>query len=257
MNSTEIGLVAAMPEETAPLLKLLPPIQSRRLGSYRYHRLTCAGRTLHLIQAGMGPANAAAATRTLLELAHPGLLLSIGFAGAVRPGPQVGDLIVARQLLGYEQGCLSPAAVLSAAATDHMTALLARPAPAREWRSLPGTFVTTGHSVAKGEINLLLPAELEHPVLEMETAAVAAVAETAGIPCAALRTVSDPADEELGFTLEEITDPSLRLMPAKVALLILKRPRIIPQLCRLASNVRLAGRNLAQALTLLLETTDA
>src|SRR6266568_3378196 len=93
MDSTEIGLIAAMPEETASLLKRFPPLRSRRIKTFHYHQLHNGKRAIHLVESGMGPANAQAAARALLDLVRPGLLLSIGFTGAIRPGPRIGDLI--------------------------------------------------------------------------------------------------------------------------------------------------------------------
>jgi len=116
-----------------------------------------------------------------------------------------------------------------------------------------GVFVTTLTSMSKKRMRELLPEHLTSPVLEMESAAVAAVAASAGIPFVGVRTVSDDAGEELGFEIAEFTDAALRISPVKVMLTILRRPAIIPQLLRLARNTRVAGKNLAAALQVLAE----
>jgi adenosylhomocysteine nucleosidase len=91
----------------------------------------------------------------------------------------------------------------------------------------------------------------------MESAAIARVAAEHGIPFIGLRTVSDPFDEELGFTLDEFCDDQLRIRIPKVLLTIVRKPRIIPQLIRLARNSRVAGASLSHAVGGLLAVVQA
>jgi adenosylhomocysteine nucleosidase len=97
-----------------------------------------------------------------------------------------------------------------------------------------------------------LPGIAVNPVVEMESAAVARVAATHGIPLLAMRAISDPWDEELDFTIDEFCDETMRIRPVKVLATILRRPRIIPQLIRLAHTSRVAATGLANALERLL-----
>jgi adenosylhomocysteine nucleosidase len=123
------------------------------------------------------------------------------------------------------------------------------PTGARVFASL---FAGTQSIMAKKELAPLLPTGAPYPVVEMESSAIAIVAVENGIPFLGIRTVSDPADEELGFSLEEFTDHHLRIRPHRVALTILRKPWIIPQLIRLARNSRIAAGSLSQALARLL-----
>jgi adenosylhomocysteine nucleosidase len=81
----------------------------------------------------------------------------------------------------------------------------------------------------------------------MESAAIAIVAVENGIPFCGIRAVSDPFDEELGFSLDEFCDQRMRIRIPRVLLTIARKPRIIPQLIRLARNSRVAGASLSQA----------
>jgi adenosylhomocysteine nucleosidase len=82
----------------------------------------------------------------------------------------------------------------------------------------------------------------------MERAAIALLAGESGIPFVGLRTVSDPVDEELGFALDEFCDKWMRIRIHKVLLTVARKPRIIPQLIRLARNSRVAAAGLSQAM---------
>ena len=86
----------------------------------------------------------------------------------------------------------------------------------------------------------------------MESAAVARVAASHGIPFLAMRAISDPWDEEMDFTIDEFCDDSMRIRPARVLATILRRPRIIPQLVRLARTSRVAAGGLARGMERLL-----
>jgi adenosylhomocysteine nucleosidase len=99
----------------------------------------------------------------------------------------------------------------------------------------------------KKQLAALLPAAAPYPVVEMESAAIALVAVENGIPFSAIRTVSDPFDEELAFSLDEFCDDRMRIRILRVLLTVARKPRIIPQLLRLAGNSRVAAASLSQA----------
>jgi adenosylhomocysteine nucleosidase len=82
---------------------------------------------------------------------------------------------------------------------------------------------------------------------------VARAAAREGVPLLAIRGVSDDAGEELGFSIDELTDSGMRIRVGKVFLTVARRPSIIPQLLRLSKNSKKAGENLALAITSLLE----
>jgi len=105
---------------------------------------------------------------------------------------------------------------------------------------------------SKVKLSGMLSGKYPCPVVEMESAAIALVAAESGIPLIGLRSVSDPAGEELGFSLDEFCDSRLRIRPWRVLLTILRKPRIIPQLIRLAGNSRIAAGSLTAAMKELL-----
>jgi adenosylhomocysteine nucleosidase len=115
-----------------------------------------------------------------------------------------------------------------------------------------GAFITCDIIQDKRSLASLLPAGAANPVVEMESAAIARVTAEHGIPFLGVRTISDPWDEELDFTIDEFCDDTMRIRPTKVLATILRRPRIIPQLIRLALNSRVAAAGLAKAMQRLL-----
>ena len=247
MQQTIIGLIAAMTDETRPLLRRAGPAQRERLDGLPCYRFSLAGRTCCLIESGMGPRRAAIATRALLEATSPRFLLNFGFGGAVRNGPDIGDVVVAQRLLLQNAGLLTEETGVDTELTEKILSLLTSPDDRRRFPVFGGSFITTDGIVAKTEVTDRLPAGLPHPILEMETSAVAGVAIKAGTPFAALRAISDVASEELGFAITDFTDTDLNLRLHRILLTVVKRPWIVPQLFRLAKDTKRAGENLAIA----------
>jgi adenosylhomocysteine nucleosidase len=92
---------------------------------------------------------------------------------------------------------------------------------------------------------------MDHPVLEMESAAVALAANGAGIPFIGLRAVSDDAAEELLFSLDEISTAAGQVAPGRVLWLLMRRPALLGQMLRLAVGSTRAGTSLRRGLEIL------
>ncbi len=236
-----IGIVTAMPEERRAILRKADQVRKSHQGDRRVFRCRIAAHDVTLVEAGMGMLNAGWAA-TVLAGERPDLLLSAGFGGGVLPGLKVGDVVMAEGVLqwagsGFER---VETAFYGLVSNDN----LALP--------LRGEFITSEAILNKQLLLAFLPQGINRPLLEMESAAVARVAAEHGIPFMGVRAVSDPWDEELGFSIDEFCDSAKRIRPLKVLATILRRPRIIPQLIRLGGNSRVAARALGSAMERLL-----
>ena len=248
MPETTIGLIAAMPDEIKPLLHRAGNVCRERLAGFPVYRFSLTGRNCCLVESGMGPKRAAAATRALLGATDARVVVNFGFAGAVTAGPTVGDIVVAQRLLCLHERLFTEETGLDPDLTERLAAALAAPGNERRFTLFRGAFITANDIVAKAELATRLPIDLPQPVLEMESAAVARAAARAEVPFVALRSISDAADEELGFAITDLTDAELNLRLHRVLITVAKRPWIVPQLLRLAKNTRHAGETLAAAM---------
>jgi len=174
---------------------------------------------------------------------HPDLVISAGFCGGILEGLQVGDVVLATGLTIVSEGGLKDVAVTMAPVSQDFVSRQV----AGGQRVFAGLFATTTAIMPKTRLAALLPPDAPFPVVEMESAAIALVAGENGIPFVGLRTVSDPFDEELGFALDEFCDDRMRIRIPRVLLTVARKPRIIPQLIRLARNSRVAAASLSQA----------
>lgn len=244
-NRSMIGIVAAMPEERVALTRVMQQVSRRRKDGVLLYSGLLQERRICVAEGGMGSVAASRAARLLLTVEQPALLLSAGFCGAVHAGAQVADLVLCKRLFTLDDQGLHEVALPG---SDLGCARLSAELQHHGLRTWQGSFITTQRVESKPHIAALLPMGLQTPVLEMESAAVARVAAAAGLPFLGLRSISDAADEELGFSLDELTNDAFQISIPRVLLTCLKRPRIIPQLARLAANSGRAGKNLGKAL---------
>jgi len=245
MEQDSIGIIMAMPEEIRPILRRLGRHRKEQAGRFPVYLFQRDMRQLTIIESGMGAKRATAATEELIAYAKPRILISAGLGGAVREGLAVGDVVIAGQSLTLGAGATCDAVTLE---NEPLLRALEESPFDQPFHITGGTTVTTRSIMHKGNAAQLIPEEVVNPVLDMETSAVAEAAARNGIPLVAIRAISDAAKEEFLFSLEEITDRELNIRIHKVLFTIAKKPRILPQMIRLAKNSKLAADNLAGVL---------
>jgi adenosylhomocysteine nucleosidase len=237
-----IGLIAAMPEESAALRRLIKGWQPVRLGPFSAAACVLTGRRCLLVTSGMGERRAAEAAQALIETGSSHLI-SFGIAGALEADLHVGDVLVLQAVCRLEQA--QPGPLLRLAAWPPAALHAAEQAlSARSTRLLSGTALTTGGSQLTGSWT----ANILHPVLEMETAGIAQTAAQANIPFFALRAISDGPLAPIPFDLGEVTDSDANLRPGKLLQAILRRPQILTRIPPLLRNTHFAAQNAAIAL---------
>ena len=220
------AILSALPEEQAGLLPLLDSALSRSHAGRIFWEGHLHGQPVVLALSGIGKVAAATTATALIERFGVRRIVFTGVAGGVGPGVRVGDLVVAKHYVqhdmdasplfprwevpGYARACLDCDGDLSALLVQAATvglrgvalqaALQAGPSPSRP-QVHHGLMASGDRFVATAQAARQLTAELSaagHLVLavEMEGAAVAQVCVDYGVPFAAVRTISDRADED-------------------------------------------------------------
>jgi adenosylhomocysteine nucleosidase len=199
-----------------------------------------------VVESGMGFDNAARAVEALIQTKRPDLLISTGFCGGLAPELRAGDVVVAQQIVIADGECFEEVPVQLSAIGQTFVARQA----VEGKRVVGGVFVSARAITAKQGLVAMLPGHYSNTVVEMESGAIAIIAAENNIPLLAIRAVSDPVSEELGFSLDEFCDPDLRRIRLyKVLLTLLRKPWIVPQLVRLAISSHRAAEGLTAALT--------
>jgi adenosylhomocysteine nucleosidase len=202
-----IAIVAAMQQELAAVLALLPDEARQVVAGRDFWVGHLHGREVVTVLSRIGKVAAATTAVALIERFQVDGIVFTGVAGGLAQGVKVGDVVIADAFLQHDMDASPlfpryevPLYGASTFATDAgLTARLAeavrRALPsARLHRGLVASgdrFVAT--SVESRALQLALPGAL---AVEMEGAAFAQVCHDYGIPFAAVRTVSDRADDE-------------------------------------------------------------
>ncbi len=104
-----IALIAAVPLETNLLRRFLSPCEVRNCSGRDLYLGTLSGLSVTLLHSGIGKANAAAATSSLLGFFQPSAVIVVGCGGAFpESGLQVGDLAIASEEIYGDEGVLTP-----------------------------------------------------------------------------------------------------------------------------------------------------
>lgn len=201
------AIVSAMQEELSAVLGLMPDEQRQRVAGRDFWVGHLHGRDVVAVLSRIGKVAAATTATALIERFSVDRIVFTGVAGGLAPGVERGHVVVADSFLQHDLDASPifpkyevPLYGASRFATD--AALTQQLAQAVQ-RALPGTHVHRGLVVSgdrfvatTAESRALQAALPEALAVEMEGAAIAQVCHDYGVPFAAVRTVSDRADDE-------------------------------------------------------------
>ena len=210
-----IAIVAAMRSELAPLLA---SARARRVQGIQVFELPSALVAI----GGIGRKVAAQAAEIVVEEANPKLLVSAGFAGALTPGLEAGEVVHVGDIIDEVTGehCSTGAGNAVLVSATRVTGIEAK-------KRLAAMFAASA--------------------VDLEGAAVAQVAKQHGIAFAAVKAISD----ELEFPMppfNSFVDERGQLQTGKFTAFVAVRPRWWGPVLRLARNSAMASKNLSIAL---------
>jgi adenosylhomocysteine nucleosidase len=201
-----LAIVAAMREELSAVLALMPDEQKQVAGGREFWRGHLHGQEVVAVLSRIGKVAAATTATVLIERFGVDRIVFTGVAGGLAPGVKVGDVVIADSFMQHDLDASPlfpkyevPLYGLSRFATDpelsHRLAAAAR-------RALPGSTLHRGLVVSgdrfvstTAESRALQSALPDALAVEMEGAAFAQVCHDYGVPFAAVRTISDRADD--------------------------------------------------------------
>jgi adenosylhomocysteine nucleosidase len=222
----------------------------------RFPGAPCRGRfcgpewlTVLVLETGIGKDRTEEALRWLLSQPvlvnvpyKPKIVLSCGFAGALQPDLQVGDLILATEVTDFE-GQSWPATW-----PDVL--------PSGDWqpRLKRGRLVTSPHLISDPSQKQELGQRHQALAVDMESAMVASLCHPMEIPFGCLRVISDRVDTPMSPQLVSLLSGA-RISWLGLLVMLVRSPFTTAELWRLAKATRLASRQLAKALGELLTLT--
>ncbi|WP_060874627.1 5'-methylthioadenosine/adenosylhomocysteine nucleosidase [Myroides odoratus] len=232
MKEQIIGIMGAIPQEVDGIIAILQDKKTITLGNRTYYQGVLGKQNVVVVYSRIGKVAASATASALLLRFNVSEIIFIGVAGGIAPHIEVGDVIVARDLIQYDMD-VSPlrpqyeipllnktyfetSEMRSKQVMQHIERFLspdilsAKIAPQeldkfaiKQPQVYFGTiasgdqFFSTNQQ--KENLQQALPDVL---CVEMEGAAVAQVCYEYGIPCTVIRTISDKANQEASFSFE-------------------------------------------------------
>jgi len=217
------AIVSALHEELAAVLALMPDEQQQTVGGRTFWRGHLHGHDVVAVLSGIGKVAAATTATVLVERFGAHRIVFTGVAGGLRPGVNVGDVVVARHFLqhdmdasplfvrhvvpGYGRSTFDADAALTAQLVRASEGVLrALPAQLPETvrsafglhapRCHQGLLISGDRFVSTTTESETLRQELPDALaVEMEGAAFAQVCHDYRVPLAVVRTISDRADD--------------------------------------------------------------
>ncbi len=201
------AIVAAMHEELSAFLRLLPDEQKQLAGGRDFWVGHLHGQEIVAVLSRIGKVAAATTATALIERFHVDRIVFTGVAGGLAPGVNRGEVVIADSFLQHDLDAspIFPRYEVPLYGTDRFGTdpVLTSKLAAAVDQALHGTRVHRGLVVSGDRfvssaadskaLQLALPDAL---AVEMEGAAFAQVCSDYSIPFAAVRTVSDRADDE-------------------------------------------------------------
>jgi adenosylhomocysteine nucleosidase len=229
-SSNEDGVIAficAMPMELAPLVRRLSLTETETSGG-PVHTGTLDGRAVVAIVTGMGTQLATEGTRRLLDAVAVRWVLVVGITGALESDTPIGTLVLPEVVVNSETG------------SEH------RPAPLGDGVAHGTMWTTNGLTTNADDLVRLRARGVVS--LDMETAAIAELCESRGIPWSVFRVISDRAndgsvDEEVFHLSNQDGTPDTAAIEKYMA----EHPERLPLMAQMAENARLATRTAAEA----------
>ena len=224
---TRLAIVSAMHEELAAVLALMAGAQQHRVAGREFAVGKLHGHEVVVVLSRIGKVAAATTATVLLERFGVSQMLFTGVAGGLAAQARVGDVVVATEFLQHDMDAaplfptyevplyglshfktdaaltaeleLAAATVLQRGLLDASTlhAFGMQQAQTHQAQTHRGLILSGDRFVStRAESQRLQQALPEALAVEMEGAAVAQVCHDFGVPFAALRTISDRADDD-------------------------------------------------------------
>lgn len=237
MAAMPLAIVSAMHQELAAVLALMPDEKKQLLGGREFWLGHLHGHEVVAVLSRIGKVAAATTATTLIERFGVDRIVFTGVAGGLGAGVKVGDVVIADSFLQHDLDAspIFPRYEVPLYGTDRFETdrALSDVLAAAARTALRGTTLHRGLVVSgdrfvstTAESRALQAALPDALAVEMEGAAIAQVCHDYGVPFAAVRTVSDRADDEAhgDFTkfVEEVASRHSAAIVAALLLLLTK-----------------------------------
>jgi adenosylhomocysteine nucleosidase len=243
-----IIVVAALDTELAGIRRHMEIADSFTVGEVRIEQGQLGGKDCLLVQSGMGRQRAEQALRYVLAQYQPVAVLSLGFCGALAVTLRVGDLVVCSPVGALLMMPSGPHVAPSPVGWLHCDGSLVRQAlavlmPPGSGQLVGGGCLTVPTAAGPRDVKQWLSETFPSVAVDMESFWIGHLAQEAGVPFLAVRSVSDTLAESLP-PFDGLVDDFGRASLTTLSRYLLHHPLRVAQLARLGLQAQRAEKNL-------------
>lgn len=211
---TVIGIIGAMDEEVALLMKQASAVRTETVAGMEYYTGKLVEVPIVIVKCGIGKVNAGICTQTLIQEFHVSAVINTGVAGSLDGRIDIGDLVVSTEAiqhdfdcspLGFAKGEIPYTGLAAFPADDALRtcAVKAVRKTAPEIHVFEGRICSGDQFIASREQKDAIVNSFGGLCCEMEGAAIAQVCTLNHVPYVILRAISDKADdsEEVSYSV--------------------------------------------------------
>ena len=226
-----IGIIGAMECEVNRLKSSLKNIEEINYKQFNFYKGELFGKQVVIAKSGVGKVAGAVCTQIMIDKFSPKYIVNTGVAGGLRPGMEVGEIVIANRLvqhdfdasvLGYSKGYICNGINPKAPTYFYPDKDLVKKfdeslnIKVPELKHHTGTIASGDMFVSSNEKRKEIKDLFDACAVEMEGAAIAQTAVLNNTPFIILRAISDLADEnaskKLIFTEEDTAHLSAKVL---------------------------------------------
>ncbi|WP_052343814.1 5'-methylthioadenosine/adenosylhomocysteine nucleosidase [Bacillus massiliigorillae] len=213
-----IGIIGAMDSEVKTLKSKLENVKVTKKAGLEFHAGELNGKSVVIVQSGVGKVNAALCTQILIDDFNVSTLINSGVAGGLYSELKVGDVVVSNRAVehdmditafGHKKGYISDMSENGEPTYFETDKELAEKTQKvanevlKDNKAYIGTIASGDIFVSNADLKAELIKDHDAYAAEMEGAAIAHVASVNNVPVIIIRSISDLANGEADVTYEE------------------------------------------------------
>lgn len=226
----DIGIVSALPIEMGQFVDRCEKVKHYSGGGMVFRGGRYDGIRVVIAEAGMGFAKARKATQALIDAHAPPWVISCGFSGALLPQMKIGQIVVANSIVDQHGQHIDISLNLT---TDEAAGLYV------------GRLLTADEMVRLVQEKQELHEQHEALAVDMESLAVAQVAQESKTGFMAVRVISDDMSADLPSEILSIMGDTGAVRIGAALTSIVKRPESFKDMMHLRQNAQAASKSLA------------
>ena len=240
MNKT-IAILGAVSEEIAGIKREINISDRVRLDKSEAWFGKWHGKNIVLVRTGVGRKRAQNTTYQVINKFNPEVIVSMGYAGALTEGLNVGDLFVASTILSPESD--SKSFEMGDPKNLKWLELAKNTQPPENFKLKVGRLITVDMVVHTPEAKKELRNEFGAEAVEMETLEIALLTRANKIQFVSIRGISDAVNHEL-IDSSSFLGSDGEISKLRASWYVLTHPKSLKNVFSLRSNTQIATQNL-------------